>query len=97
MDKTAQNYRVVYTFGDIYGQVIIWLVVIFLTLVSTLELWSNTRQIYVLAIVGLALVLSLPFLLFAFLTTLFNHINFTPIEAEQHTRLSSSESIEPVN
>jgi hypothetical protein len=70
MDKEAQNYRVVCTLEDIYGQIIIWLIVIVLTLVGTLGLWSGTRQIHALAMVGLTLVLSLPFLLFVFLTTL---------------------------
>ena len=81
MDKEAQNYRMVctLTFGDIYRQIVVWLIVICLTLASALELWSSTRQIYVLAVVGLVFVLSSPFLLFAFVTTLLNHI--TPIEA----------------
>ncbi|HEY9901951.1 MAG TPA: hypothetical protein V6D43_05900, partial [Candidatus Sericytochromatia bacterium] len=39
------------------------------------------RQIYALATVGLILVLSLPFLLFAFVTTLLNHIEVTPMVA----------------
>jgi fatty acid desaturase len=83
MDKTS-NYRMVctLTFGDIYGQIIVWLIVIFLTLATTLALWSSTRQIYALATVGIVLVLSLPFLLFAFVTTLLNHIEFMPIEEE---------------
>jgi hypothetical protein len=36
-----------------------------------------------LATVGLILVLSLPFLLFAFVTTLINHIEFEPVESRQ--------------
>ncbi|MEG4285577.1 hypothetical protein QUB68_20820 [Microcoleus sp. A006_D1] len=70
------NYRLkcTLTFGDIYGQIIIWLIVIFLSLASALALWSSARQIYALATVGLILVLSLPFLLFAFVTTLLNNI-----------------------
>jgi hypothetical protein len=38
--------------------------------------------------VGLVVVLSLPFLLFAFVTTLLNHIEFVPIEAETNIRRS---------
>ena len=77
-----QKYKMVctLTFGDIYGQIIAWLIVIFITLASTLALWSSTRQIYALATVGIVLVLSLPFLLFSFVTTLFNHIEFFPAE-----------------
>jgi hypothetical protein len=84
MDKEFRNYRMVctLTFGDIYGQIIVWLIVIFLTLASALALWSTTRQIFALATVGLVVLLSLPFLLFAFVTTLLNHIEFIPIEAE---------------
>jgi hypothetical protein len=84
MDNKLQRYRMIctLTFGDIYGQIIVWLIVIFLTLATTLALWSSTRQIYALATVGIVLVLSLPFLLFAFVTTLLNHIEFTPLEEE---------------
>jgi hypothetical protein len=39
--------------------------------------------------VGLVVVLSLPFLLFAFVTTLLNHIEFVPIEAETNIRRGS--------
>ena len=91
MDKESQKYRLVctLTFGDVYGQIIVWLIVIFLTLASALGLWSSTRQLYALAMVGLVLVLSLPFLLFAFVTTLLNHIEFTPLEATETTSSSS--------
>jgi hypothetical protein len=83
MEPEAPKYRMVctLTFGDIYGQIIVWLIVIFLSLATALALWSSTRQIYALATVGLVLVLSLPFLLFAFVTTLFNHLEFLPAEA----------------
>lgn len=81
MDKDTR-YRMICTlkFGDIYGQIIVWLLVIFLSLASTLALWSSTRQIYAFATVGIVLVLSLPFLLFAFVTTLLNHIEFEEID-----------------
>lgn len=91
MDNELSKYRMVCTlsFGDIYGQIIIWLIVIFLSLATTLALWSATRQVYALATVALVVILSLPFLLFAFVTTLFNHIEFVPVE---QTKLSSSSS-----
>jgi len=81
MDKVAR-YRFVctLTFGDIYGQIIVWLVVIFLSLAAALALMGASRPIYALATVGLILVLSLPFLLFAFVTTLLNHIEFSAVE-----------------
>ena len=85
MDKEINKYKMIctLTFGDIYLQIIIWLIVIFVSLATTLALWSSTRQIYALATVGIVLVLSLPFLLFAFVTTLLNNIEFAPIEEEQ--------------
>ena len=89
MDKDANKYRMVCTlsFGDIYGQIIIWLIVIFISLATTLALWSSTRQLYAFATVALVLVLTLPFLLFAFVTTLFNHLEFLPVD-EQQTQAS---------
>lgn len=95
MDKEINRYRMVctLTFGDIYGQIIVWLIVIFLTLASTLALWSSTRQVYALATVGIVLVLSLPFLLFAFVTTLLNHIEFLPVETEVSKRKASSAGV----
>jgi hypothetical protein len=87
-----QNYRLkcTLTFGDIYGQIIIWLIVIFLSLASALALWSSARQIYALATVGLILVLSLPFLLFAFVTTLLNHIEVTAVDPAAELKPSAS-------
>ncbi|MCT7973593.1 hypothetical protein [Laspinema olomoucense] len=87
-----QKYRLVctLTFGDIYGQIIIWLIVIFLSLASALALWSTARQIFALATVGLIVVLSLPFLLFAFVTTLLNHIELNPVETSAEPAESSS-------
>ena len=85
MEQENTNYRMIctLTFGDIYLQIIVWLIVIFISLATTLALWSSTRQIYALATVGIVLVLSLPFLLFAFVTTLLNNIEFAPIEEEE--------------
>lgn len=83
-----QKYRMICTlkFGDIYGQIIVWLIVIFISLASTLALWSSTRQIYAFATVAIVLVLSLPFLLFAFVTTLLNRIEFIPMEESETSR-----------
>ena len=84
MERENTSYKMIctLTFGDIYLQIIIWLIVIFVSLATTLALWSSTRQIYALATVGIVLVLSLPFLLFAFVTTLLNNIEFAPLEEE---------------
>ena len=90
--NALQKYRFSCTlsFGDIYGQIMIWLIVIFITLASALALWSSSRQIYALATVGLIVVLSLPFLLFAFVTTLLNHIELTPIDAEEEEEFETA-------
>ncbi|KKD37464.1 MAG: hypothetical protein WAN66_27620 [Limnoraphis robusta] len=92
--NNLQKYRFscTLTFGDIYGQIMIWLIVIFLTLASALALWSTSGQIYALATVGLIVVLSLPFLLFAFVTTLLNHIEMTPIDSTEE-QLSEAQDI----
>ncbi|AFZ54570.1 hypothetical protein VKI21_07310 [Cyanobacterium aponinum UTEX 3222] len=89
--ENQQKYRMIctLTFGDIYGQIIVWLGVIFISLASTLALWSSTRQIYAFATVAIVLVLSLPFLLFAFVTTLFNHIEFVPMEQTESSKSSN--------
>ena len=88
MNNELHKYKMICTlkFGDIYGQIIVWLIVIFISLATTLALWSSTRQIYALATVGIVLVLSLPFLLFAFVTTLLNKIEFVPMEEELFSR-----------
>lgn len=88
-----QRYRVACTlsFGDIYGQIIVWLGVIFASLAAALAL-SVSRPIYALATVGLILVLSLPFLLFAFVTTLLNHIEFTAVDGAEE---NAAQSVQP--
>ncbi len=77
-----QKYRFVctLTFGDVYGQIIVWLITITLSLASALALMGARRPVYALATVGLVVLLSLPFLLFAFVTTLINHIELSPLQ-----------------
>lgn len=92
--NNLQKYRINCTlsFGDIYAQIMVWLIVIFISLASAFALWSSTRQVYALATVGLVLILSLPFLLFAFVTTLLNHIEITPVD----TSISTSTTMENI-
>ncbi|AFY51239.1 hypothetical protein Nos7524_5527 [Nostoc sp. PCC 7524] len=80
--NTNQNYRFVctLTFGDIYGQIIVWLITIVVSLASALALMGARRPVYALTTVGLVVLLSLPFLLFAFVTTLLNHIELIVVE-----------------
>lgn len=70
--------RCTLNFGDIYGQVLAWMGVIFVSLAAGLSLMGSSRPLFALVGVGLILVLSLPFLLFAFVTTLLNHIQLEP-------------------
>lgn len=90
MEKQKYRMNCTLTFSDIYGQIIIWLMVIFISLASALSLWSASRQIYALATVGLILVLSLPFLVFSFVTTLLNHIEFVPLDVNETTSSSTN-------
>ncbi|MEA5471472.1 hypothetical protein [Spirulina sp. 06S082] len=85
LDNELPKYRLncSLSFGDIYGQIIVWLIVIFISLAATVALWSSTRQAYAFLTVGIILVISLPFLLFAFVTTLLNRIEFIPLEEEK--------------
>jgi len=87
INDNIQNYRVVctLTFGDIYGQIIAWLITVTLSLASALALMGARRPIYALATVGLIVVLTLPFLLFAFVTTLLNHIELAAIQPGSKT------------
>ncbi|MBW4632851.1 MAG: hypothetical protein KME30_13420 [Iphinoe sp. HA4291-MV1] len=82
MTSNIQKYRFVctLTFGDIYGQIIVWLITITISLASALALMGAKKPVYALATVGLVVLLSLPFLLFAFVTTLLNHIEVSPVE-----------------
>ncbi|OCQ95951.1 hypothetical protein BCD67_22925 [Oscillatoriales cyanobacterium USR001] len=93
--NNLHNYRIkcTLTFGDIYGQIIAWLIVIFLSLASSLALWSSAREIYALVTVGIVLVLSLPFLLFAFVTTLLNHIEVTAVDPATESKTSTTGNI----
>jgi len=81
--ESLNRYRLKCTlaYGDIYGQIIVWLMVLFAALAAALSLMSN--PIFALLTVALILVISLPFLLFTFVTTLFNHIEFSKVSEEE--------------
>lgn len=80
--SNLSKYRIVCTlsFGDIYGQIIVWLIVIFVSLAASMGFMGASRPVFALATVGLILVLTLPFLLFAFVTTLLNHIEISTVD-----------------
>ena len=75
------NYKLIcdLVFGDIYIQILAWMGVIFVSLAAGLAMMGSSRPVFALLGVGLILVLSLPFLLFAFVTTLINHIKIETI------------------
>jgi len=79
--STFTNYKLIcdLEFGDIYIQILAWMGVIFVSLAAGLALMGSSRPVFALLGVGLILVLSLPFLLFAFVTTLINHIKIETI------------------
>tara|TARA_Y100001968_G_scaffold56863_1_gene47960 strand:- start:595 stop:840 length:246 start_codon:yes stop_codon:yes gene_type:complete len=79
--SSLTNYKLIcdLEFGDIYIQVLAWMGVIFVSLAAGLSVMGSTKPILALLGVGLILVLSLPFLLFAFVTTLINHIKIETI------------------
>ena len=79
--STFSNYKLIcdLQFGDIYIQILAWMGVIFVSLAAGLALMGSSRPIFALLGVGLILVLSLPFLLFAFVTTLINHIKIETV------------------
>jgi hypothetical protein len=52
--------RCTLTFGDIYGQILIWMLVIFVSLAAGLALMGASKPLFALVGVGLILVLSLP-------------------------------------
>ena len=76
-----KNYKLIcdLEFGDIYIQILAWMGVIFVSLAAGLALMGSSRPVFALLGLGLILVLSLPFLLFAFVTTLINHIKIETI------------------
>lgn len=66
--------RCTLSYGDIYGQILIWLLGVFLSLAAGFALLAASHPVAGIAVIVLIFVLSLPFLLFAFVTTLFGHI-----------------------
>ena len=78
MEGTSYLVKCNLTFGEIYGQILAWMAVVFVSLAAGLGLMGSSRPIFALVGVGLILVLSLPFLLFAFVTSLLNHIQLEP-------------------
>ena len=66
--------RCTLSYGDIYGQILAWLLLSFLGLASGMALAAAEHPIAGITLIALLLALSLPFLMFSFVTTLFNHL-----------------------
>jgi hypothetical protein len=65
-------------YGDIYGQIMVWLLLTFLSLATGAALGAAGHPIAALAVIGLILAFSLPFLLFVYTTTLISHLSVEP-------------------
>ncbi len=74
--QSARDYQLICTlaYGDIYGQIMIWLVAVFLALATGLALAAAEHPVGGVAVIALIFMLSLPFLLFTFVITLSNHL-----------------------
>jgi hypothetical protein len=66
--------RCTLTYGDIYGQIMIWLLLTFLSLATAAALGAAGRPVAGIAVISLIIALTLPFLLFTFTTTLISHV-----------------------
>jgi hypothetical protein len=89
-DLKKYRFACTLTFGDIYGQIIVWLGVIFVSLAAALAGMGANNPIFALITVGLVWVVSLPFLLFAFVTTLFNHIEISTGDTQEEVTTSTT-------
>lgn len=74
--------RCTLAYGDIYGQIMVWLLLTFLSLATGAALSAAGHPIAGSAVIGLILAFSLPFLVFVFATTLINHLVVAP-QADQ--------------
>lgn len=95
LPRQAYQVRCTLSFGDIYGQVLLWIMVIFMSLAAAMALMGASRPLFALMAVGLVLVLSLPFLLFAFVTTLLNHVALEPLPQADTTSPAPREESPP--
>ncbi len=90
LSKFSKKYRLACTlsFGDIYGQIAAWLGVVFVSLALTVATMSRS-PLMALGLLGLIMVISLPFLLFGFVTTLFNHIEVLELDRNDEARMKT--------
>ena len=72
--RTGYQLRCTLVYGDIYGQIMVWLLLTFLSLATAAALGGAGHPIAGVAVIALILAITLPFLLFTFVTTLINHL-----------------------
>jgi hypothetical protein len=66
--------RCTLVYGDIYGQIMVWLLLSFLGLAAGMALMAAQHPIAGIALIAVLFALTLPFLMFCFVTTLLNHL-----------------------
>jgi hypothetical protein len=71
---THLQLRCTLAYGDIYGQILVWMLVSFLGLAAGMALMAAEHPIAGIALISLLFLLSFPFLMFSFVITLFNHL-----------------------
>jgi len=72
--RTGYQLRCTLSYGDIYGQIMVWLLLTFLSLATAAALGAAGHPIAGVAVIALIVALTLPFLLFSFTTTLISHL-----------------------
>ncbi|MFN5119183.1 MAG: hypothetical protein ACK5FE_13540 [Cyanobacteriota bacterium] len=73
-DSPQLQLRCTLVYGDIYGQILVWLLVSFLGLAAGMSLMAAEHPIAGVTLIAVLFSLSLPFLMFGFVITLFNHL-----------------------
>lgn len=73
-NQTGYQLRCTLSYGNIYGQIMVWLLLTFLSLATAAALGAAGHPIAGVAVIALILALTLLFLLFSFTTTLISHV-----------------------
>lgn len=76
--SSGYEIRCTLSYGDIYGQILVWLLLTFLSLALGMALGASGHPEVGAAMVILVFACSLPFLLFAFVMTLAGRISLIP-------------------
>lgn len=79
LSSSGYELRCTLSYGDIYGQILVWLLLTFLSLALGMALGAAGHPIFGLVVVGLVFAFSFPFLLFAFVVTLAGRLSLIPM------------------